>query len=244
MAVLTLIVFIGMLVAFTISSLRGRTLMWGDPIVIWAMGILLLLYSFDLWEDKKELAKRCFWALPFSLLVLVLAKISGFSILISCLSGLLLFYALIIEAKDVKLHYVITLITTLILFCCAFMFKTRVTSLWTLYIISGGGFAGLAFYQSYARKLEQSQKIPSLWPIAFASIKFGVACITAVMLLIISHVLCKQYHLGFAVSFTIAVLIALSFLVLCRVFSIKSPNCPETSKKYSFQNQSGEMENK
>lgn len=244
MAVLTLIVFIGMLVVFTVSSLRGRTLMWGDPMIVWGMGILLLLYSFNLWEDKKELIKRGCLALPLAVLFMIIAILSGFTAFVFCLLGLLLFYALIIEVKDIKLHYTITLITTSILFGCAFVFKNHVTSLWTLYVICGIAFSGLAFYQSYLNRMERSQEIPSLWPIAFASIKFGVACITAVMLLIISHVLCKQYHLGFAVSFTIAVLIALSFLVLCRVFSIKSPNCPETSKKYSFQNQSGEMENK
>jgi hypothetical protein len=223
MAIMTLLIFIGVIVAIGISSFCGHTLMWGDPNTMWGLGILLLLYSFNLWKNKKELFWRCALALPFALLTTLLLKVTGFKTVISCVSGLLLFYALIIEVKNLRLHYVITLTSAIILFFLAVLFKGVIPSFRNIYVVWGCAFAVLAFYESYEARLSHSQKAPVLWPIAVKSVKFTVACFFALVLLTVSHILCRRYHLGFAVSFTIAVLIALSFLVACKLFNIKNP---------------------
>jgi len=236
MAALTLLVFIGFLIIITISSLcGGRTLMSGEPEGVWILALLWLFYSSDLQKDKKEMARRCFLALPFSLLTVVLTTVSGFEMNFSCISGLMLLYALMLKAKNIKVHYIVTLVTVSLLFVCAIIFKGYITSPRTSFIALGCGFGVLVFYKSYATKLERTQDIPALWPTAIASTKFAVACFTAVILLVISHILCRKHDLSLAVSFTISVLIALSLLAICRVFSIRSPTVSGISEKRRLQ---------
>jgi len=223
MAVITLLVFIGIIIWLGIMGIYGRSVMWGNPNAMLGLGALLLLYSFNMWRDKKELVKRCVLALPFALLFIILLKVSGFRILGCCLSGLLLFYTLIIEAKNVKLHYVITLASALILLVLSVLFKEAAMSYQSLYLLYGSAFALLVFYQSYEAKLSRSQKIPKLLPIAINSLKFSVAGIIAATLLLVSHVICRRYNLGFIISFSISVLVAINFLIICKILSIKNP---------------------
>ena len=93
----------------------------------------------------------------------------------------------------------------------------------SLYLLYGSAFALLVFYQSYEAKLSRSQKIPKLLPIAINSLKFSVAGIIAATLLLVSHVICRRYNLGFIISFSISVLVAINFLIICKILSIKNP---------------------
>ena len=83
--------------------------------------------------------------------------------------------------------------------------------------------AVLAFYESYCARSLRSQKVSELWPIAVKSVKFAIACLLTLGLFIISHILCRRYHISFIISFIISVLIALGFLGFCRLFNIKNP---------------------
>lgn len=123
MAVVTLLVFIGVVVVVGILGLNGHGISRGDPRLLWIAIPLLLIYSFNLWKDKKAFFKRCVLALPFAVIAAILLMVIGFKILISCIAGVLLFVSLVAETKNWKRHYVITLTTASIIIILAIALK-------------------------------------------------------------------------------------------------------------------------
>lgn len=221
MAIFNLLAFIGIIITIGIMSLRGHTLMRGDPYVVCILAVALTLYSLNSWKDKKDLFRRTLLAFPFGFLAGIALWMISPKITLSCIGGILLFNALIIETTNLKLHYIITLATAAFLIGLTAYLNTFNLPLWAFYGIAGIAFAVVVFYRSYSLRLSHTQKTTELWSIAVKSSKFAAVCMAAITLLTVSHILCRQYHLGLLASFLIAVLIALSFLSACQIFHIK-----------------------
>jgi len=108
------------------------------------------------------------------------------------------------------------------------------------YIIGVSIIAVLAFYQSYCTLSLRSPKSPELRPLILKSIKFAGACLLLLVLFSISMKMCRHYHINFAVSFIISVLLSLCFLGLCYKFKL-SPN--DLNKEKSEDNKNKKLLN-
>jgi hypothetical protein len=221
--IITMVIIIAIVLADVIFGFYGHSISYGDPRLTWIAVPLLLLLSFSSWKDRKELFKRCILASPFVLLFILLLFGIGAKIQVICIFGTLLFVSLIDETRNWKRHYIITLISTAILFLLAVSFKIYAPSLWNIYIVLGFAFAVLVFYRAYEKRLLHGQKEIKLYPLAVQSVKFAAACFIPLVLLSATFILYKQYHLGFATSFIIAMLIAMSYWVTCKLFNIEDP---------------------
>jgi hypothetical protein len=99
-----------------IMSILGHNGMWlGVPVWLWTIFLWWVAHSFYSWQDRRELLKRCLIALPVAFSVAILLWLTNFRILICQSAGVLLFLALIGEAKNLKRHYVVTIIVAILL---------------------------------------------------------------------------------------------------------------------------------
>ena len=99
------------------------------------------------------------------------------------------------------------------------------------YFLTGCVIAVLAFYGSYCAGASRSQKDPELLPLLWKSIKFAGFLVLFLVLLTISHKLCKHYQISFLVQFLMSCVIALAFLVCYYFFDVKNPAVSNDSTK-------------
>jgi len=83
----------------------------------WLLLISWTIYLLNSWKDKRELFKRCVLALPFSLLVVVLFRLTVFRLSDSWPFdfGIIMFILLTAGTKNWKQHFVFSLVIGTIL---------------------------------------------------------------------------------------------------------------------------------
>jgi len=231
MVYIYLVFFIIIIVTIGIMQCLGHGFSAGDPRLLWLAVPLLLLYTIDSWRDKKELIRRFGLALPFALLFIILAKVEGFNWLLSLLAGGLLLEAMVTKTNHWKWHFIVTLICAMLLFISAVTLKRVELKFLNIYVLMGCAFGVIVFYQSYITRLTRTEKYPDLQALSVDSVKLAIVYFVALSFLTVSHILCRQHHISFVISFAISVLIALSFLGLCKLFNIKNPACSGRTKK-------------
>lgn len=111
-----LMFYVPLMVAWGILYLCGYHITYfGDPIVGWLLLVPWTIYLLYSWKDKRELFKRCVLALPFSLLTVVLLKLTVFRTSVPWPLGILMFILLTRETKNLKGGFVINLVIGTIL---------------------------------------------------------------------------------------------------------------------------------
>jgi len=101
---------------------------FGAPMIMWVIFLFWVVYSLFSWKDKREIFKRCVLALPFVLLAIVLLRLTVFGLSVSISCGVLLFIMLTTKTKNLKQHYIISLVTAAILIILVVVIKRLIPS--------------------------------------------------------------------------------------------------------------------
>jgi hypothetical protein len=175
------------------------------------------------WRNAKtELIKRCILAVPFVISLIIIGKLFGFGTLFSVYIGMLLLLCLLIKTDNWKLHLIITFTTSLVLTFLNVYLGYGAPTQYKPFIISAVAIPIGTFYLAYLSAIVSKE--PVKFRRLFAnSIKFAIALLSMLYLLVLSWQLCRHYNISFAISFGISALIALGFLGFCRLFNIKHP---------------------
>jgi len=213
-------------ISIFVGFYRHRGIQLGDPISFGTACLFFILYLLWVWKNNKvEFIKRCILAAPFAPLLAIAFRTVGFDMVVSIYAGIAVFLLLIMKAANWKQHFLIILTTVLVLTILLTYIRHSNFNEHMTYVILVIFCIALPFVVLYAAYLypKDLQKTMELRPIAFKLVKFAGACFLALVLFIISHVICRYYQISFAISFMISVLIALGFLGLCKLFDIKHP---------------------
>ena len=139
------------------------------------------------------------------------------------------------------MHFAITFTVTIISICLLLYLGHGAYNKYKLYIIPGIAIPLLTFYMAYLNDIT-SKELMDFRQLFMKSIKFAIALLLAFYSLLLSDQLCEHYHVSFAISFGISILIALGFLGFCKLFNIKHPVASDASENITNAKLVGECE--
>lgn len=231
-------------VVFLISAIvwfyKHQGISYGDPISFGTVCLFFILYLLWRWKNKIELIKQCILAAPFAILLTIVFKIIGFKTIISLYSGIALFLFLLVKAENRKQHFILTLTVASVLVGLITALKLLGwnlynISIYKIYIALGCTLPLLSFYTAYLAAVNVRKNI-EIRPLLSKSIVFAGVAFLLFVLFTISHMLCRQYHLGLVIPFIISVLLSLGFLWVCYRFKLSLSDSSVSNKTNEITN--------
>jgi len=191
----------------------------GHPIALGTVCLYFMICLLWSWKNKAQFAKRCILAAPFGLLLTIVFRFVGFEMGFSIYAGMATFLFLIIRTDNWKLHLFITLITALAFTFLLASIRRGDLNIYKACIISVIVLPFAVFFVAYVGALD-SKKTIELYSLLVKSIKFSGVLLLSSALFLISHNLCRHYHLGSVIPFMISGSIAMGFLGVCYWFKL------------------------
>lgn len=204
-----------------VGHFTGRGIQAGDSLAFCVTYSFIIIYLLYTWKSKLELLTRCALAAPLAVAGGIILRALGFQTVSSVLLGLGLFLFLIMETRDWKVHFMLTL-TVAAVFAFLLVFHKYIDreedariSQYQVYLIFGLVLPFMVFYGLYISAID-SKSVTLLRPLVVRSAKFTGILFVFFTLFIASERLCRHHQLRLPASFAISLLIALCFLASVR----------------------------
>jgi hypothetical protein len=213
---------------------RHRGIQAGEPLTFGIACLFFILYLLWEWKTSKiEFIKRCILAAPLAVVPAIVGGMVGFDIVLSVYVGIGTFLFLAMKTSYWKRHFLITLTTSLVFVFLLALVRHELpgqeSNIYKRFVILGLALFFGSLYGTYLYAIN-SPKLKAAYPIAIKLLMFASLSFLACILVVINHIISAHYHISFAISFGISVLIALSFFGLCTLLNIKHPASSEDNR--------------
>jgi hypothetical protein len=208
--------------------LTGRNIQIGEPLSVAITGTFIYIVLLWEWRDNlPEFFKRCILAIPFAIIPAITGTLIGFTTRNGCILGGVTFLLLILKTRLWKRHFLISVVASIIFtFFFAIMRFQKLhpgaQNLGKLVAIFGLALIFAGLYFSYLCVVN-SRDLKAAYPFTMKLLPFLGVSYVAFILVFINQIASERYHINFAVSFSISVLIAIAFWWVCKILKLNVP---------------------